>query len=117
MRAGFVIFAGVLSLCLPAWAQVPVDGVYEGTATIEGSATGRAASGRCEQTIHFKLNVVGRSFVWKLPTSQATVTIAPDGTFSTQNSSRFLNGKIDGSHLSAQTTGRGCGYIWLLDRH
>jgi hypothetical protein len=99
-----------------AWAQVPVDGVYAGGATIAGSATSRAANGRCPQTISFTLPVRGRSFPWKLATGVVEVPIAADGTFYGQNAGRFINGQIAGTHFAAQTTGRGCNYVWSLDR-
>ncbi len=99
-----------------ASAQAPVDGVFVGGADISGAAGGRAANGRCNQTMRFTLHVRDRSFVWRLPTSQVPVAIAPDGSFSAQNGSRFINGRIQGTHLAAQTTGRGCSYVWSLDR-
>ena len=101
-----------------AWAQtaVPVDGVYAGGADLLGTAQGRAAQGRCDQRIAFKLRIKDRAFTWKLPTSQAAILIAPDGTFSGQNGRRVINGSIHGAHFAARTVGPGCNYIWSLDR-
>jgi hypothetical protein len=114
------ILACLLLLAAPgvgrAQAPAPVDGVYDGGADIQGAATGRAASGRCDQRIAFKLHIRNRTFTWKLSTSQTSVTVSPDGSFSAQNGGRFLSGRIQGTHFAANTTGRGCGYIWSLDR-
>lgn len=91
---------------------VPVDGVYDGTASLVGT-TAR----RCEALYTFKLYVKNRAFTWSLPNQiKVQVPVGADGTFAAENGQRFLNGKIAGNRLAATTTGRGCGYIWSFTR-
>jgi len=117
----------------PATAAAPpvaFDGTYHGTVQVTSSAMKGAQAVWCNTPPAVTLTVQKGTFSYVLahpdvPSDSLysmsptfTVTLAPDGSFSTlsTNGESQLEGGIAGTHLSGQINGAGCGYAITADK-
>lgn len=110
-----VIGAGLLvcGLASGAHAASPFDGVYHGSNTSNGNGNYRCDPGR-----EFTIRVVDGKFNYGGggESERVSVPVAADGSFSAQAGQRYLSGKIQGSSMTATTSGSRCNYTWNLSK-
>ena len=109
-----LVAVGVGLWCLAsgaAWAATPFDGVYRGNFENAGGPGMRCPAGAA-----IAFTVRDGAFTWRLPAGEVSVPVGIDGSFSAQNGSRFVNGRITDGRMTARTTGGPCFYTWTLAR-
>jgi len=79
----------------------------------------------CGNTNEFRLQVVNKSFTYRLSQPQAdwmpvlafTATIGPDGSFEATAGNGYMRGKLSDGHMHGRMSGDVCGFTFDADRN